>query len=74
MREDPEMIERMKFINEARAKKGEEPVEFDYVLLCNKICGSAHYNMQIKVIVETQEEFDAWMQEQDTFKTLVSAQ
>ena len=74
MREDPEMIERMKFINEARAKKGEEAVEFDYVLLCNKICGSAHYNMQIKVIVETQEEFDAWMAEQDTFKTLVSAQ
>jgi heme/copper-type cytochrome/quinol oxidase subunit 2 len=30
--------------------------------------------MQIKVIVETQEEFDAWMQEQDNFKTLVSAQ
>jgi heme/copper-type cytochrome/quinol oxidase subunit 2 len=30
--------------------------------------------MQIKVIVETQEEFDAWMAEQDTFKTLVSAQ
>ena len=72
MREDPEMIERMKFINEARAKKGEEAVEFDYVLLCNKICGSAHYNMQIKVIVETQDEFDAWMAEQDNFKTLVS--
>ena len=70
MREDPEMIERMKFINEARAKKGEEAVEFDYVLLCNKICGSAHYNMQIKVIVETQEEFDAWMADQATFKTL----
>jgi heme/copper-type cytochrome/quinol oxidase subunit 2 len=30
--------------------------------------------MQIKVIVETQEEYDAWMNEQDTFKTLVSAQ
>ena len=74
MRKDPEMIERMKFINEARAKKGEEPVEFDYVLLCNKICGSAHYNMQIKVIVETQEEFDAWMAEQENFKTLVSSQ
>lgn len=72
MREDPEMIERMKFINEARAKRGESPVEFDYVLLCNKICGSAHYNMQIKVIIETQEEYDAWLKEQETFKTLVS--
>jgi cytochrome c oxidase subunit 2 len=74
MREDPEMIERMKIINEARAKKGQAPVEFDFVLLCNKICGSAHYNMQIKVIVETQDEYNAWLKEQDTFKTLVSAQ
>lgn len=73
MREDPEMIERMQYINEARAKRGDEPVEFDYVLLCNKICGSAHYNMQIKVIVETQEEYDAWLKEQESFKTLVSA-
>jgi heme/copper-type cytochrome/quinol oxidase subunit 2 len=30
--------------------------------------------MQIKVIVETQEEFNTWMAEQDTFKTLVSTQ
>jgi cytochrome c oxidase subunit 2 len=29
--------------------------------------------MQIKVIVETQEEYDAWLKEQETFKTLVSA-
>ena len=36
MREDPEMIERMKFINEARAKKGEDPVDFDYVLFVIK--------------------------------------
>jgi cytochrome c oxidase subunit 2 len=33
---------------------------FEYILLCNKICGQAHYNMQMKVIVETQEEFDIW--------------
>ncbi|MFP5469975.1 MAG: cytochrome c oxidase subunit II [Bacteroidia bacterium] len=34
---------------------------FDYILLCNKICGAAHSNMKLKVIVETQEEFDAWI-------------
>jgi cytochrome c oxidase subunit 2 len=34
--------------------------------LCNKICGSAHYNMQMNVIVETQEEYDAWVKEQKT--------
>jgi len=37
-------------------------------LLCNKICGKSHYNMQMKIIVETQEEYDAWMKEQKIFK------
>jgi heme/copper-type cytochrome/quinol oxidase subunit 2 len=41
--------------------------DFDYVLLCNKVCGAAHFNMQMKVIVETQEEYDAWLAEQDEF-------
>ena len=51
--------------------KGEQPLdpyEFDYLLLCNKICGKSHYNMQMKIVVETQEEYDAWMKEQKTFK------
>jgi heme/copper-type cytochrome/quinol oxidase subunit 2 len=41
--------------------------EFDYVLLCNKVCGAAHFNMQMKVIVETEEEYAAWLAEQDEF-------
>ena len=40
--------------------KETEGEDFEYILLCNKICGQAHYNMQMKVIVETQEEFDIW--------------
>ncbi len=44
-----------------------DPWEFDYILLCNKICGKSHYNMQMKIIVETQEEYDAWMAQQQTF-------
>jgi cytochrome c oxidase subunit 2 len=74
IRTEPEMIERMELVNSERAKKGEDPVEFDYVLLCNKICGSAHYNMQIKVIVESEEKYNAWLSEQQSFKSLVSAQ
>lgn len=42
--------------------------KFNYVLLCNKICGAAHYNMQMDVIVETQEEYDAWLKEQQTWR------
>lgn len=35
--------------------------EFDYILLCNKICGSAHYNMQMTIIVESEEDFNKWL-------------
>ncbi|MFD1616479.1 cytochrome c oxidase subunit II [Gelatiniphilus marinus] len=78
MRQTPQIIKKVKNINEIRAEnskellaKGEEPLEpyeFDYLLLCNKICGKSHYNMQMKIIVETQEEFDAWLSEQKEFK------
>ena len=38
--------------------KEQEGEDFDFVLLCNKICGAAHYNMKMKFIVESQEEYD----------------
>lgn len=44
-----------------------EGEDFDYLLLCNKICGASHYKMQIPVIVETQAEYDQWMAEQSTY-------
>jgi cytochrome c oxidase subunit 2 len=76
MRQNPDMIEKVANINKIRmdnsaeieAKGQELRYEFDYLLLCNKICGKSHYNMQMKIIVETQEEYDAWMKEQKTFK------
>ena len=40
---------------------------FNYVLLCNKICGASHYNMQMDIIVETQEEYDTWVKQQQTW-------
>ena len=63
--------------NKIRAEKaastGEalDPWEFDYILLCNKICGKSHYNMQMKIIVETEEEYNAWMKDQSTFAETV---
>jgi len=44
----------------------EEGEDFDYVLLCNKICGAAHYNMQMSFVVETQKEYDAWITSKKT--------
>lgn len=72
MRQDPYVINLMKAINEQRAKEGKEPVEFDYVLLCNKICGASHYNMQMKIVVESEKEFNQWLAQQKSFKTLAS--
>ncbi|MBL8003007.1 MAG: cytochrome c oxidase subunit II [Flavobacteriales bacterium] len=37
--------------------------KFDFVLLCNKICGASHYNMQMPLVVESQTAFDAWYTE-----------
>ncbi len=70
MRLDEHVITKTNNINEIRKAKGDDPYEFDYLLLCNKICGSAHYNMQLKVVVETQEEYDNWMKDQRAFATL----
>lgn len=42
----------------------QEGDDFEYVMLCNKICGAAHYNMQMRFVVETQEEYDAWITKQ----------
>ena len=40
---------------------------FDYILLCNKICGAAHSNMKLKVtVVETEAEYDAWIAKKKT--------
>ena len=75
MRQNPDIIDKVQNINNLRKDRqteieesGQElTYEFDYLLLCNKICGKSHYNMQMKIIVETQEEFDAWMAEQKKF-------
>lgn len=74
MRKKPEVIELMKGINETRKEKGEKPVEFDYILLCNKICGNSHYNMQMVVVVDTQEEYDKWLSEKKPFFSKATAE
>jgi len=79
MRLDPDVVDKVKRTNAIRAKKaalGEDnsdPWEFDYILLCNKICGKSHYNMQMKIIVETEEEYNKWIKEQKTFKPSIAS-
>ncbi len=72
MRKDPYVIKMMDGINKQRAKDNKEPVEFNYTLLCNKICGASHYNMQMNLVVDTQADYDAWLAKQKAFKVVAS--
>jgi cytochrome c oxidase subunit 2 len=79
MRLKPDVIDKVKRTNAIRAERaanGEpnsDPWEFDYILLCNKICGKSHYNMQMKIIVESEEDYNAWMESQQTFSQLMAS-
>jgi cytochrome c oxidase subunit 2 len=70
MRNDPYVKQLMAGINAQRKINGEEPVEFDYTLLCNKICGSSHYAMAMTIIVESEADYNNWIAKQKTFKTV----
>jgi cytochrome c oxidase subunit 2 len=43
--------------------------KFDYILLCAKICGSAHYNMQVKIVVVNDAEYAKWLATKKPFYT-----
>ena len=78
----PKIVDKVTHINSLRAKKSIEliangkvaldPYEFDYLLLCNKICGSSHYNMQMKIVVDTPEDYKAWLADKPTIKQQVN--
>jgi cytochrome c oxidase subunit 2 len=77
------MVKKVAHINELRSKKSAElvakgetaldPYTFDYLLLCNKICGTSHYNMQMKVVVDTPEEYKKWLSEKATLAQDIKA-
>lgn len=41
--------------------------KFDYLLFCAKICGSAHYNMQMKIVIVEEKEYKEWLATQKPF-------
>jgi len=83
MRQDEDMIDKVRNINRLRreksqelAAKGEEALEsyeFDYLLLCNKICGASHFNMQMKIVVESQEDYEKWLASKPALKETFAA-
>jgi cytochrome c oxidase subunit 2 len=72
MRKDPYVIQMMAGINKQRELEGKEPVVFDYVLLCNKICGASHFNMQMNVVVESEKDYNEWLAKQKPVKAMAS--
>lgn len=81
MRQDERIMAKVETINKIRSKKSAElvaegktpldPYTFDYLLLCNKICGPSHYNMQMKIVVDTPEDFQKWLKDKKTIATAV---
>lgn len=70
MRNDPVIKAKYEKINKAKELTGEDPSEFNFVLLCNKICGASHYNMQMNIIVvETKADYERWFNEQKEKKS-----
>lgn len=51
---------------EMRQRRGDD--KFNYEMSCQQICGSAHWNMRAIVIVETMEEYQAWLKSQSSEK------
>ncbi len=76
MRNDAAIVAKVDKINKIRTKNSAklvaeggtalDPYTFDYLLLCNKICGASHYNMQMKIVVDTPEEYKAWLSDKPT--------
>jgi cytochrome c oxidase subunit 2 len=83
MRDSKQIVEKVTEINKIRVEKSKllvaegkealEPYTFDYLLLCNKICGKSHYNMQMKIVVSEPKEFNAWLKEKQTFAQVMKA-
>ncbi len=66
----PGMTTQFKFvptITTAEMRTKLQDPEFNYILLCNKVCGSAHYNMQMAIVVDTEEDYQLWLAQQKTF-------
>lgn len=70
----PGMKTRFKFTPTITTKEMRERLQdenFNYVLLCNKICGASHSNMYMLIQVDEEATYDAWLAEQPTFKETV---
>jgi cytochrome c oxidase subunit 2 len=74
----PGLTTRFKFTpdittDEMRVKKNDE--KFNYILMCNKICGGAHYKMKMIVVVLEEDAYNRWLKSKtnSTFDKIFNA-
>jgi cytochrome c oxidase subunit II len=70
----PGMVTTFHFVPQYTTKKMREITKndkFDYILLCNKICGASHYNMQAVIVVDQEADFKKWLGDQKKYKGAV---
>ena len=63
----PGMTTRFSFkptMTTAEMQKETNNPKFEYVMLCNKVCGVAHYNMKMPVRVVEMDEYQDWLKTQ----------
>ena len=46
----------------------------EYEGLCAEYCGLGHYGMRAKVVVENEQNYENWLNEQETFSSLIAKQ
>jgi cytochrome c oxidase subunit 2 len=46
----------------------------EYEVLCAEYCGVGHYGMRAKVVVENEQNYENWLNEQETFSSLIAKQ
>ena len=52
-----------------------EPIKVgEYEVLCAEYCGIGHYGMRGRVFVKNEQDYENWLQEQETFSDLVAKQ
>jgi cytochrome c oxidase subunit II len=50
-------------------KKIQHDTNFYYLLICNRVCGAQHFTMASHVVVDSPDEYKAWMAKQHPFFT-----
>lgn len=54
-----------KTTKQMRAELGND--KFEYEVACAEMCGKSHFNMRYSIVVETEEEYNKWLTEQENW-------